>query len=309
MGIVINNPHIYIYVLYIYIYVYIYIDDFPIKASIFRGFPIAMFWLLEGNQQKQGFFSGEYTWMAIRSELDRNHDGHGVIDDHPLISKAHDVHTWLTYSVVIIQNKGMDRRKKDAKAAKNPRVGPENLEPRNFFLVNHWGYHHFACQNHAILISGRSWSNVWVFGPRMIAFRMRSTWDISHMNSDILDVQRSPLHHHRIWWVHVMINGRLPGVINSDGNPGRSVKKMEVFNMGKSSTQMGIFDHNPHVLPMWVIWENHGLNGGFSSFRRCGTWDNLCSWRDRSGFRTWTWGIYRCFILNQGLLGGFVWYT
>jgi hypothetical protein len=68
-----------------------------------------------------------------------------------------------------------------------------------------------------------------------------------------------------------MINGRLPGVINSDGNPGRSVKKMEVFNMGKSSTQMGIFDHNPHVLPMWVIWENHGLNGGFSSFRRCGT--------------------------------------
>ena len=64
--------------------------------------------------------------------------------------------------------------------------------------------------------------------------------------------------------------------------------------MGKSSTQMVIFDHNPHVLPMWIIWENHGLNGGFSSFRRCGTWDNLCSWRDRSGFRTWTWGIYRC---------------
>jgi len=72
--------------------------------------------------------------MAIRSELDRNHDGHRVIDDHPLISEAHDVHTWLTYSVVIIQNKGMDRRKKDAKAAKNPRVGPENLEPRNLFL-------------------------------------------------------------------------------------------------------------------------------------------------------------------------------
>ena len=127
--------YIYMYCIYIYIYIYIYIDDFPIKASIFRGFPIAMFWLLEGNQQKQGFFSGEYTWMAIRSELDRNHDGHGVIDDHPLISKAHDVHTWLTYSVVIIQNKGMDRRKKDAKAAKNPRVGPENLEPRNFFWL------------------------------------------------------------------------------------------------------------------------------------------------------------------------------
>lgn len=129
---------------------------------------------------------------------------------------------------------------------KQPRIHELGLRiwnPETFFLIYHWGYHHFACQNHAILISGRSWSNVWVFGPRMIAFRMRSTWDISHMNSDILDVQRSPLHHHRIWWVHVMINGWLPGVINSDGS-GKSWK------IRKKKWRFS-------------IWENHRLRWWF----------------------------------------------
>lgn len=94
-----------------------------------------MFGLLEGKQQKPSDFSVESIpgWPSDRNWIETMM----VIESSmtiPSFPKLMTYKKWLTYSVVIIQYKGMDRRKKDAKAAKNPRVGPENLEPRNLFL-------------------------------------------------------------------------------------------------------------------------------------------------------------------------------
>ena len=203
----------------------------------------------------------------------------------------------MAHLLMIIQNKGTAGRK----MPKQPRVGLENLETRQilaFIII-------LPAKTMLFLkVSGALKLPVWVFGlPRMIHHRS-GIWCLD----DKLEIYRS----HPTWscgksWKLRQWSCFFSEIINDMviGVPQTIIHSCLGFSLTKTIQQCGSpwRAGNPQT--------NRTMEHHFFSKRRCGTWDNLCSWRDQFGALSeslsgGTWGIDP--KLNQGIYGKqYVW--